>query len=76
MVNGRRIARVRQEISATAVPEALAAELRVEAGSAALQVRRSYFDAAGDVVEITLSVHPHDRFTFATELHRARESRE
>ena len=70
---GRRIARVRQEISATAVPEALAAELRVEAGSAALQVRRSYFDAAGDVVEITLSVHPQGRFTFATELHRARE---
>ena len=70
---GRRIARVRQEISATAVHAALAAELRVEPGSAALQVRRSYFDAAGDVVEITLSVHPHDRFTFATELHRARE---
>lgn len=70
---GRRIARVRQEISATAVPEALAGELRVEPGSAALQVRRSYFDAAGDVVEITLSVHPQGRFTFATELHRARE---
>ena len=69
---GRRIARVRQEIRATAVPEALAGELRVEPGSPALQVRRSYFDAAGDVVEITLSVHPHDRFTLATELHRAR----
>lgn len=70
---GRRIARIRQEIRAMAVPEALAGELRVEPGSAALQVRRSYFDAAGEAVEITLSVHPQDRFTFAMELNRSRE---
>ena len=38
---GRRIVRIRQEIRALAVPEALAGELRVTPGSAALQVRRS-----------------------------------
>lgn len=70
---GRRIARIRQDIRAGTVPAHRAQELEVEAGSPALVIVRRYFDAADDVFEITVTLHPAERFTFSMELNRSRE---
>lgn len=69
---GRAIARIRQEIHGMCLPPALAAELQAEPGSAALKVIRRYLDAADEVFEISVSVHPADRFSFAMEMTRTR----
>lgn len=70
---GRRIARIQQDIRASIVPDQLAEELKADAGSPALVVVRRYFDSADDVFEITVSIHPAERFTFSMELKRAAE---
>jgi DNA-binding GntR family transcriptional regulator len=70
---GRRINTIHQNINAMAVPKALSEELKVEAGSPALKIIRTYRDAAGDAFEISVSVHPADRFTFSVQLSRSRE---
>lgn len=71
--HGRRIASIRQDIDATAVPKSLAEELKVDAGSPALKVVRRYLDAAGEAFEISVSVHPAGRFTVSMEMNRSRE---
>ena len=70
---GRRITRIRQDLRASTVPAPLAEELKVDAGSPALMIVRRYFDAADEVFEITVTIHPAERFTFSMELHRSRE---
>lgn len=70
---GRRIARIRQDIQATSLSKTMAAELRAEPGSPALKIVRHYLDAAGEAFEISVSIHPADRFTFSTELQRGKE---
>lgn len=70
---GRRIARIRQDIQATSLSKALAAELHAEPGSPALKIVRHYLDAAGEAFEISVSIHPADRFTFSMELARGKE---
>lgn len=70
---GRRITRIRQDLRASTVPAHLAEELKVDAGSPALKIVRRYFDAADEVFEITVTLHPAERFTFSMELHRSRE---
>ncbi len=70
---GRRITRIRQGLRASTVPAHLAEELKVDAGTPALMIVRRYFDAADDVFEITMTIHPAERFTFSMELHRSRE---
>ncbi len=70
---GRRITRIRQDLRASTVPAHLAEELKVDAGTPALMIVRRYFDAADDVFEITMTIHPAERFTFSMELHRSRE---
>lgn len=70
---GRAIARIRQEVSAVSLSPSLAAELHAEEGAPALRITRRYYDAAGEVFEITSSVHPADRFSFSMELSRSRQ---
>jgi len=70
---GRRITRIRQDLRASTVPASLSEELKVDAGSPALMIVRRYFDAADEVFEITVTIHPAERFTFSMELHRSRE---
>lgn len=70
---GRRIARIGQDIRASTVPTALAEALKADAGSPALVIVRRYFDAADEVFEITVTIHPAERFTFSMELHRSKE---
>ncbi len=68
---GRRIARIRQDINAMTVPKSLADEMKVEVNSPALKVVRRYLDSSDEAFEITVSVHPADRFTFSMELNRS-----
>jgi GntR family transcriptional regulator len=70
---GRRIAEIRQDVQAVLIPKKLAAELNVEAGTPALKIVRHYIDPAGEAFEISVTVHPADRFTFSLRLRRNRE---
>ena len=69
---GRRIAEIRQDIDAVLVSPADAKELGVKSGSPALRVIRRYLDPAGETFEITVTIHPADRFTFSMRLTRER----
>jgi len=69
---GRSIARIRQEVRAMSLPKSLAGELHAEPGAAALKIVRSYLDSSGQVFEISISVHPADRFSFSMEMTRSR----
>jgi DNA-binding GntR family transcriptional regulator len=70
---GTAIVRIRQEIGAITLSPALAAELQAEPGAAALKITRSYLDAEGEAIEISVSIHPADRFTLTMEMNRSRE---
>lgn len=70
---GRTIARIRQEVSAVTLSAELATALQAELDSPALRITRRYFDASGEVFEITCSIHPADRFSFSMELSRSRQ---
>ena len=71
---GRRAAEIRQDVIATTVPERLAEELKTEAGAPALKVMRHYIDSANETFEISVTIHPADRFTFSLRLRRQRET--
>ncbi|HKS64563.1 MAG TPA: GntR family transcriptional regulator, partial [Xanthobacteraceae bacterium] len=59
---------VRQTVSAVAMPASLAPRLRVAVGSPALRIERRYFAHAADPVEIAISIHPGDRFSYSMTL--------
>jgi DNA-binding GntR family transcriptional regulator len=67
---GRRIATVEQTVSACIVESGLAEALGVDAGSAALRIRRQYRDPSRALVLVTLSVLPATRYSLATTLVR------
>jgi DNA-binding GntR family transcriptional regulator len=70
---GRRIARIRQEVQAVSLAPDLADTLRAEAGSPALKIIRRYLDSSDEAFEISLTIHPADRFTFSMQMERSRE---
>lgn len=59
---------VRQEISAVAVSGEMASLLHVPAGSPGLSVLRQYLDTQDAIFEVTLSVHPGDRYHYTMQL--------
>ncbi|OWT70374.1 MULTISPECIES: GntR family transcriptional regulator [unclassified Achromobacter] len=61
---------VRQEIRAVGVPARMAAALGVEADTHALEVTRWYASEGRSPFEITVSVFPADRFTYALTLRK------
>ncbi len=61
---------VRQEIRATGVPARIAKSLVAETDGHALEITRHYVDNEGIVFEVTVSVFPADRFTYALQLRR------
>ncbi|MFJ3048226.1 GntR family transcriptional regulator [Herbaspirillum chlorophenolicum] len=67
---GRVVSELQQEIRAVGVPERFAEALGVEADSHALEITRHYLDQDGEVFEVTVSVFPADRFTYALNLKR------
>lgn len=65
---GVRAMSVRQQISAVAIPEEIAALLRVPAGSPGLSLLRQYFSTQQEIFEVSLSVHPADRYQYTMQL--------
>jgi DNA-binding GntR family transcriptional regulator len=64
---GVEVAKVRQEIQAVAAGAAEADALKVPRGHACLRILRHYFDAGGQLFEMSCSVHPGARFTYMVE---------
>lgn len=65
------IARIEQVIHAAALPDDIAQLLQVEPGTAGLWINRQYRDGSGRLIEMALSVHPADRFSYRMVLDRA-----
>jgi len=71
---GRKIASIQQDVTAILLPKTLAEPLHADAGSPALKITRRYLDSADVAIEISVSVHPADRFTFSMQMNRARDA--
>ena len=68
---GETLDRVQLELSAGGVPARMARQLQVAAGSPALFVLRRYLNSASAAFQITLSVHPQQRYRYAFEVKRS-----
>jgi DNA-binding GntR family transcriptional regulator len=60
--------KVRQEVSAMAIPAEAARALKVKSGSSGLAILRHYLDSDERVFEVTMSIYPADRFRYSVEL--------
>jgi len=67
---GEQIAEVAQDIRAIALPSDIAKLLNAKAKSPALWLCRSYFNRRGQIVEVSLNIHPADRFTYSETFQR------
>jgi GntR family transcriptional regulator len=67
---GETVIEVDQEIEATLLDEELAKLLEAEAGAPALKFTRRYFVTGRRMVELSVSVHPADRFTYRMTIRR------
>lgn len=67
---GQTINEVQQQISATCLGPRLANQFKVDIGSAALEVRRSYKTADGKIAQITFNIHPADRYQHSMTMRR------
>ena len=71
---GRRVAQVKQDVQGALVPPDLAATLQAEPGSPALRIVRRYLDEAGRLIDLSVTVHPADRYMFSVQLTREQVS--
>ncbi|MFM0626474.1 GntR family transcriptional regulator [Paraburkholderia xenovorans] len=67
---GEQIAEVQQEIRAVALPAKLAQRLNAKPRSPALWLCRRYLNRRAQVVELTISVHPADRYSYSETFQR------
>ena len=67
---GVEIKTVKVKIFASIVPEDISEKLEVEIGSPALTVVRDYKTISNKSFEVSVSIHPKDRFTYSIELKR------
>lgn len=65
---GITIVRITQDLQATTLDARQADRLGVAPGDAALRIVRRYYDDSGEVVEVAVSLHPGDLFTYSMEL--------
>jgi DNA-binding GntR family transcriptional regulator len=63
-----RVVEVVQTLRAVTVPAAIAAKLKVAAGSPALQIERVYKSAKHRVIAVAFNLHPADRFSYSISL--------
>ncbi len=70
---GQSIVEVYQEIGATLISPVLALGLKVEVGTAAVEVRRSYNTSDGQVAQVTISTHPASRYRHSMTMRRVSE---
>ncbi|QHJ01265.1 GntR family transcriptional regulator [Xylophilus rhododendri] len=71
---GRRVAQVRQDVHGALVPAELAEALQAEAGTPALRIVRRYLDEAGRLIDLSITLHPADRYVFSMQLTREQAS--
>ncbi|WP_317928970.1 GntR family transcriptional regulator [Halioxenophilus sp. WMMB6] len=69
---GLKIAEVQQQISAALITAELAEVLKVEAGSPALIVRRTYKTSDDKVAQVTINVHPASRYQHSMTMRRVK----
>ena len=65
---GIKTVKVRQEITAVAIPKEAARALLVKPGSSGLSIVRHYVGSDDRVFEITMSIYPANRFRYSVEL--------
>ena len=66
--HGLRASRLLQEITALAIDPAVAALLKVAPGSPGLAIVRHYLGSDGVSFEVTLSIHPAERYRYSMQL--------
>jgi DNA-binding GntR family transcriptional regulator len=69
---GVSIVEVHQEISAIAASAELAEILRVDVGSAALEMQRTYKTSDGEVAQVTINTHPSSRYRHSMTMRRVK----
>ncbi|MGA5463359.1 GntR family transcriptional regulator [Mycobacterium sp. NPDC050041] len=69
---GVSIVEVHQEIAAVVLTPELADRLRVAAGSAALEMQRTYTTSDGEIAQVTVNTHPSARFRHAMTMRRVK----
>ena len=70
---GVSIAELHQEIAAVLLSPELAHSLGVDAGTAALQMRRTYKTSDGEVAQVTVNTHLSSSFRYATTMRRVND---
>lgn len=68
---GQHIKEMAQDLRAVALPAAVARRLGVEPQKPGLRIVRHYFNRSGELVEISVTHHPAERFSMRTRLTRA-----
>lgn len=68
---GRCIDEIQQDVQAVQVSQEMAKRLQVETGTAALEIVRRYLDSAGETFEVSISLHPAERFSVSMRLKRS-----
>lgn len=69
---GLSIVEVRQEISAVQVGADLAGRLKVEPGTPALEMQRTYTTSDGEIAQVTVNTHPGSRFRHSMTMRRVK----
>ncbi|MDC7786415.1 GntR family transcriptional regulator [Rhodoplanes sp. TEM] len=69
-ISGRSISEIRQTITAVGIPDDLAPVLRAAPQSHALAIRRQYILSPGMLAEVSLSIHPADRYSYQSSMKR------
>jgi DNA-binding GntR family transcriptional regulator len=69
-ISGRRFSEIRQDINAVGVPADKAGALKADPGAHALAIRRQYLFSSNEMAEVSLSIHPADRYSYTTRLTR------
>jgi DNA-binding GntR family transcriptional regulator len=67
---GEVVSAVEQEIKGVALSRSVATALDAKPGSPGLWISRRYLNARGRLVELAISIHPADRFSYTTVLRR------
>lgn len=70
---GQRAIEIRQDITAVTLPADIATKLGVRAGSPGLLVRRWYVGDDDKAFEVTISLHPGERFSYSIRMKRDAE---
>jgi GntR family transcriptional regulator len=68
---GRCIAEIQQDVHAALISQEMAGKVESREGSAALEIVRRYLDSTGETFEVSISVHPAERFSVSMRLKRS-----